>query len=447
VATAGDVNGDGYADAIVGAWAYDNGESDEGQAFVYLGSAAGPSTTAAWTAESDQTVAWFGTSVATAGDINGDGYADVIVGASRYDNGETDEGRAFVYYGNAGAGLSVKPQQRRGDDLAPLSPGLCTPSPDFRLAALGRTPFGRGRVKLEWEVKPLRTRFDGTGTERSAAWMDTGTAGAALNELVTQQAAGGLHWRARLLYDPVTSPFAGASRWFTVPWNGWNETDLIMGAFVGGVVWEDRDGDGIRDGSEPAIGGIAVDLLDGAGTLVNATVTASDGSYGMAVPGFTLVKVKVLVPSGFRATTADQGIDDLVDSDISPVTDETPLIGPVFIALDPVRWSAGLREIGACFAPDEPLWLENVRLVGTTTVLDIQDSNQPSQVTGYNIYRSSDAGLDPALWPLLASDVVDSDSATPNIQYADDTGDVSPSGMWYYQVTAYNSACDAEGPR
>ena len=81
VATAGDVNGDGYSDVIVGANGYDCGQSDEGRAIVYLGSASGLATTAAWSAESDQVGAAFGVSVASAGDINGDGYADVIVGA------------------------------------------------------------------------------------------------------------------------------------------------------------------------------------------------------------------------------------------------------------------------------------------------------------------------------------------------------------------------------
>jgi len=33
------VNGDGYSDVIVGAWVYDNGESNEGAAFLYTGSA------------------------------------------------------------------------------------------------------------------------------------------------------------------------------------------------------------------------------------------------------------------------------------------------------------------------------------------------------------------------------------------------------------------------
>ncbi|MBK7878218.1 MAG: FG-GAP repeat protein [Planctomycetes bacterium] len=100
-ATAGDVNGDGYSDVIVGAFLFDNGHSNEGRGFVYLGSASGLAASAVWTAESDQANAAFGTSVACAGDVNGDGFSDVIVGAQGYDNGQTNEGRAFVYLGSA----------------------------------------------------------------------------------------------------------------------------------------------------------------------------------------------------------------------------------------------------------------------------------------------------------------------------------------------------------
>jgi len=80
VGTAGDVNGDGYSDVIVGAPFFDNGQSGEGRAFVYHGSANGLSASPAWTAESDQDNAQFG-SVSMAGDVNGDGYSDIIVGA------------------------------------------------------------------------------------------------------------------------------------------------------------------------------------------------------------------------------------------------------------------------------------------------------------------------------------------------------------------------------
>ncbi|MCK4525873.1 FG-GAP repeat protein, partial [candidate division WOR-3 bacterium] len=108
VSQAGDVNGDGHSDVIVGAHRYDNGQIDEGRAFVYHGSVSGLSTTPDWTAESNQEDAYFGISVSQAGDVNGDGYSDVIVGASYYDNGQTDEGRAFVYHGSS-SGLSTTP--------------------------------------------------------------------------------------------------------------------------------------------------------------------------------------------------------------------------------------------------------------------------------------------------------------------------------------------------
>ena len=108
VASAGDVNGDGYADVIVGAPLDDNGSLDEGRAVVYHGSAVGLSAIPNWAAEGDQIEALFGDSVDTAGDVNGDGYADVIVGASHYDNGESNEGRVFVYHGSA-SGLFPSP--------------------------------------------------------------------------------------------------------------------------------------------------------------------------------------------------------------------------------------------------------------------------------------------------------------------------------------------------
>ncbi len=87
VAGAGDVNDDGYSDVIVGAWNYNHGETGEGVAFVYHGSSTGISTTPAALLECNQVYARFGVSVAGAGDVNGDGYSDVIVGAYLYDNG------------------------------------------------------------------------------------------------------------------------------------------------------------------------------------------------------------------------------------------------------------------------------------------------------------------------------------------------------------------------
>jgi len=108
VASAGDVNGDGYGDVIFGVSGYSNGQFAEGRARVYQGSPSGLSSAPDWTTESNQAGAFFGRSVASAGDVNGDGYDDVIVGADGYDGGLEDEGKVFVFHGSA-AGLSRTP--------------------------------------------------------------------------------------------------------------------------------------------------------------------------------------------------------------------------------------------------------------------------------------------------------------------------------------------------
>jgi hypothetical protein len=101
VSGAGDVNGDGFADVIVGARLYDAGQTKEGAAFVFLGSATGiadgnPSTAHAQL-ESNQAGAQLGYSVSGAGDVNGDGFADVIVGAPSYGVTAPSDGAAFVF--------------------------------------------------------------------------------------------------------------------------------------------------------------------------------------------------------------------------------------------------------------------------------------------------------------------------------------------------------------
>jgi hypothetical protein len=104
VAGAGDVNGDGFGDVIVGAPFASSGPASDGRAFLYLGSAAGVNPTPVWFKSGGQADAHFGTAVAGAGDVNRDGYSDVIIGADGY--GGT--GAAFVYLGQAG-GLKPDP--------------------------------------------------------------------------------------------------------------------------------------------------------------------------------------------------------------------------------------------------------------------------------------------------------------------------------------------------
>lgn len=109
VAGAGDVNNDGFDDVLSAAIKYDNGQTDEGRVYVYHGSATGLNTTPATILESNQANAYYG-SVSSAGDINSDGYDDIIIGADTYDNGQTDEGVVFVHLGSA-TGIHTTPDQ------------------------------------------------------------------------------------------------------------------------------------------------------------------------------------------------------------------------------------------------------------------------------------------------------------------------------------------------
>ena len=102
VSGAGDVNGDGHADVIVGAIYNDAGGFDAGRAYVYYGGS-GADAVADLTLTGAATGDYFGLRLSKAGDVNGDGYADVIVGAYSNDAGGANAGRAYVYYGGPGA--------------------------------------------------------------------------------------------------------------------------------------------------------------------------------------------------------------------------------------------------------------------------------------------------------------------------------------------------------
>ena len=236
VATAGDVNGDGYSDVIVGADQYDNGQNDEGRAFVYQGSATDLSAAANWTSESNQTGACFGHSVASAGDVNGDGYGDVIVGAYQYDNGQIDEGRAFAYFGNAGGGRAPLPRQRRTDVVTPIAPlGRSNNAFGFRINSNLLSVFGRTQLQMVYEVKPLGTLFNGASTLTEGS-LDTGPDGQVdVSRLVTGLSSNTLyHWRVRARYDLAKTPFQRYGPWVHIPIQGWNESDLRTAVWSAG---------------------------------------------------------------------------------------------------------------------------------------------------------------------------------------------------------------------
>ena len=108
---AGDINGDGYDDLIIGAGHDVAGVGFVGAAYVLFGHAGGFAPTIdlgtldgtdGFRIEGTEKGASTGNRVSDAGDINGDGYDDIIIGAQRLDVNGEDSGAAFVVFGHPG---------------------------------------------------------------------------------------------------------------------------------------------------------------------------------------------------------------------------------------------------------------------------------------------------------------------------------------------------------
>jgi Ca2+-binding RTX toxin-like protein len=116
VSAAGDVNGDGYADLLIGATGVDAPESGTGAAYVVFGRATGFDPvlelsalggTTGFQISGDEDGDYAGFSVSGAGDVNGDGYADLVIGAPYADPHAQHSGITYVVFGASTLGADI----------------------------------------------------------------------------------------------------------------------------------------------------------------------------------------------------------------------------------------------------------------------------------------------------------------------------------------------------
>ncbi len=110
VAGAGDVNNDGYADILIGADSNDEGGSNAGKVYLILGRADVTQWNGSSPLDLNYANASFigeeagdnaGYALAGVGDVNNDGYADILIGASGNDEGGSSAGKVYLILGRA----------------------------------------------------------------------------------------------------------------------------------------------------------------------------------------------------------------------------------------------------------------------------------------------------------------------------------------------------------
>jgi len=294
IGSAGDLDGDGYADIAVAALYFDVSDaSDAGRAWVHFGGPSGlrADDARAWHFDGDRSNAGVGFAVGTVGDLDGDGFPELSV-VSVADSATTPgEGRVRIFRGNGafgfGAAFAYRARARRpGSGLVIPAWGASDAAQGFDLSAAGRSPLGPARVGLEAEVLPWDVPFKGVITARGELFASDIDAAALVLRIRGLAEASAFHWRARVRHDPAQAPIQASSRWLYGGLPGqpasvhlrtsrnhgpnargeaysFNEDAHGMGSHAPGLLANDSDSDGdtltVTKVSEPAHGDLVME--------------------------------------------------------------------------------------------------------------------------------------------------------------------------------------------
>ena len=326
VGSAGDVNGDGFADVIVGALYADAPGKKSGASYVVFGKASGFAANLdlsdldgsngfklGGAAKQDQS----GVSVASAGDVNGDGFADVIVGARGADPHGRDSGASYVVFGKAsGFAANIDLSSLDGSDGFKLS-GVAAGDRSGEPVASAGDVNGDGFADLIVGAPSADPHGDQSGTSYVIFGRAPDTAVNRVGTVASQTLAGGK-------FDDTLSGLGGDDALFG---NGGNDAldgglgdDTLQGG-AGEDALRGREGNDVlyggegadelfgREGNDRLYGGAGKDGLSGGDgdDIVDGGDGKDTARYASAAAG-----VMVSLGIGGAQDTGAAGIDTLI---------------------------------------------------------------------------------------------------------------------------------------